>query len=71
LIYQGEKIMRHEEPEWLKIAKYYRMNWPPRVCHTCDHYDESGQCRQFGMEPPADFASTDRACTEWVEEVPF
>ena len=63
--------MRHEEPEWLKIATYYRVNWPPRVCHTCDNYDVGGQCRQFGMEPPEEFAATDRACPEWIEEIPF
>lgn len=45
---------------------------PPRLCHTCDHFDkEDGHCAHFNATPPADFTATENACDQWVIEIPF
>jgi len=44
---------------------------PPKCCHTCDHFDQSGRCLVFDMTPPEDFASTVDACEQWIMELPF
>lgn len=44
---------------------------PPKCCHTCDKFSESGNCQEFDMRPPDDFASTVDACEQWAEMIPF
>lgn len=44
---------------------------PPKCCHTCDHFNQSGHCLAFDMTPPEDFAATVDGCEQWVEMIPF
>jgi hypothetical protein len=44
---------------------------PPRCCHTCWNYTESGQCKVFQMEPPAEFTQEIDQCQSWEYDVPF
>jgi len=62
---------RPEEPEFLIQWREIKRSGPPRVCHTCDYYSNSGNCVAFGMRPPDDFAATPDACDQWIEEIPF
>lgn len=62
---------RPPEPEWLIQWREWIRAWPPKCCHTCDHYDQFGHCLAFDMRPPEEFASTVDACDRWVMEVPF
>jgi hypothetical protein len=61
---------RHEAPpimkDWIRVC-----NNPPRCCHSCGHYRESGVCEKFNMEPPEDFAATVDACADHIPMVPF
>jgi hypothetical protein len=50
--------------QWLKAG-------PPRCCHTCEHYGNDGQCVEFFMQPPAEFAEAVGECPKWEREVPF
>lgn len=53
--------------DWQKMTQIQ----PPRCCHTCWHYTDSGQCKVFQMEPPAEFAEEVDQCDAWEQEVPF
>jgi hypothetical protein len=44
---------------------------PPRCCHTCWHYTESGECKVFEMKPPAEFTQEVDQCQSWEYHVPF
>ena len=63
-------MSRHEEPSWLIDYRKSIIN-PPKCCHTCDGYNETGICIEFQMIPPADFAETTGACDKWILEIPF
>jgi hypothetical protein len=63
--------MRHSEPHTVTVYRQTLKARPPKVCHTCDHYDERGICAEFSEAPPEDFAQQDGACKLWQEEVPF
>ena len=58
--------MRHERPR--RLQDYYTL---PKFCHTCDLYNEQGVCQKHKMEPPEEFASTEDACPDWLEDIPF
>lgn len=62
---------RHPTPKLLLDYQQWVEHGPPRMCHTCEHYDAYGMCQQFGMEPPEDFAATPDACDEYVQDIPF
>ena len=66
--------MRHKAPaeviKW-REAKTYVANGPIECCHTCDYYDDKGTCTVYGMQPPEEFAATDKACDQWDMEIPF
>jgi hypothetical protein len=63
--------LRHQTPD--KVKKYTRImeQGPPRCCHTCEHYRDDGLCDVYRMTPPEDFAATDDACGDYLQEVPF
>jgi hypothetical protein len=63
--------MRHKEPEVVTLYKEWVEAGPPRCCHTCEHYLETGVCAKFFMTPPEEFAATVGACEQWDMEVPF
>lgn len=45
---------------------------PPKVCHSCANYDEqTGVCKDFGLEPPDEFLSKKNACDNWQLDIPF
>lgn len=64
--------MRHPEPQWLIDWRAEYEKGPPRCCHTCEAYDETGRCTYFDMVPPEDFAGDRQAqCPQWLFAVPF
>ena len=63
--------MRHAEPQIVTLYRNTLRAEPPRVCHTCDHYNKEGWCGEFHDYPPADFASEPGGCSLWEWEVPF
>jgi hypothetical protein len=58
---------RPPEPEFVTIWRA----GPPKCCHTCEHFNQSGRCLEFDMEPPEDFAATKDACEMWSFDIPF
>ena len=62
---------RPPEPEFIVQWREWMRAEPPKCCHTCDHFDQSGHCLAFDMTPPEDFASTVDACERWLMELPF
>jgi len=62
---------RPPEPEWLTQWREWIRAWPPKCCHTCENFNQSGHCLAFDMRPPEDFASTVDACDRWIMELPF
>lgn len=64
-------MSRHTEPEIVTVFRAWERAWPPKCCHTCDHYLPSGLCEEFGTEPPEDFAATPEACALWLQDLPF
>ena len=63
--------MRHPEPEIVTTYRNTLKADPPRVCHTCDHYDKNGKCVEFDSVPPVEFANKPNECDLWIWEVPF
>ena len=63
--------MRHTEPEMVTTYKQWLKAGPPKCCHTCEHYGNDGQCVEFFMKPPAEFASELGACPQWEQEIRF
>ncbi len=62
---------RPPEPEFLIQWREWDRAWPPKCCHTCEHYGVDGLCTEFFMTPPEDFASSIDACNKWEREIPF
>ena len=62
---------RPPEPEFLIQWREWMRAGPPKCCHTCDHFNQSGHCLAFDMRPPDDFAATPGACDQWIQELPF
>jgi hypothetical protein len=62
---------RPTEPEFLIQWREWMRVGPPKLCHTCDHFNRSGHCLAFDMRPPDDFAATVDACDKWERELPF
>jgi hypothetical protein len=62
---------RPPEPEFLIQWRELMRAGPPKCCHTCENFSQSGHCLEFNMAPPEDFASTVDACDKWFEEIPF
>lgn len=62
---------RHKEPA--KVTAWYRgaPGQIPKCCHTCEHYNQYGNCDVYAMQPPADFAEAEDQCEAWVQEIPF
>jgi hypothetical protein len=55
----------------VKTYKQWLAAGPPKCCHTCENYGNDGQCVEFFMQPPVEFASELGACPKWEREVPF
>lgn len=68
---KGENVTRPQEPEFLIQWREWMRAGPPKCCHTCDHFNQSGHCLAFDMTPPEDFSSTVDACEQWIMEIPF
>jgi hypothetical protein len=62
---------RPPEPEFLIQWREWMRAGPTKLCHTCDHFNQSGHCLAFDMRPPDDFAATPDACDKWELEIPF
>ena len=62
---------RPPEPQFLIDYREWLKAGPPKCCHTCDHFNQSGHCLAFDMTPPEDFAATVDACDKWEQELPF
>ena len=62
---------RPREPEFLIRWREWLANGPPKCCHTCEHFNQSGMCLHFVMPPPEEFAATQDACVHWIMELPF
>jgi hypothetical protein len=62
---------RPAEPQVLIEWREWVNAGPPKVCHSCEHYDKGGHCRIFDMRPPEEFAATVDACDKWQWEIPF
>lgn len=58
---------RHAAPDILNLWR----EGPPKMCHTCEHYDEEEICQKHQQEPPEDFAKTQDACQDWLDMIPF
>lgn len=64
--------LRHQEPEAVRQYRQLLAQGEPRCCHTCDRYDQDGNCTEHQMQPPADFAGTiPTPCEDWHPEIPF
>ena len=63
--------LRHQEPETVKRYREIVKNGPPKCCHTCENYSTDGVCTVYDMRPPEDFAATDGACQDYIQEIPF
>jgi len=63
--------MRHPKPPHVIAYEEQKKAGPPKCCHTCDWYDANGMCLTYWMEPPEDFAATEGACPEWLDNIPF
>jgi hypothetical protein len=64
-------MKRPNEPEFLVQWRAWYEAGPPKCCHTCDHYSQSGECLAFDMRPPDDFAASVDECKDWIQEMPF
>lgn len=64
-------LSRPPEPQILIDYRKLVKAGPPKCCHTCDNFDQSGHCLEFDMVPPEDFAATVDTCQKWVLELPF
>lgn len=62
---------RPPEPQFLIDYREWLKAGPPKCCHTCDHFNQSGQCLAFDMRPPDEFAASVDACESWEPECPF
>lgn len=63
--------MRAPLPQWL-IDWRATANDYPECCHTCAHYNGSGQCLEFDRQQvPEEFANTNKACDKWEMDPPF
>jgi hypothetical protein len=64
--------MRHKEPSELAQFRELVSRWPPRCCHTCDNYSQTGECFVHKCPPPKDFANNyGSGCPQWTMEIPF
>jgi len=63
--------MRYPEPEIVTTYRNTLRSEPPKVCHTCDHYNKEGKCVEFDLVPPVEFANEPGGCALWIWEVPF
>lgn len=68
---EGAEMSRHAEPDFVTDFKRWLAAGPPKCCHTCEHYGNDGQCVEFFMKPPAEFAAEVDACPKWEAECPF
>ena len=60
-----------EKPEIL-IAWENAVEARPQVCWNCEWFSESSyHCGAHDAEPPAEFAATDKACSDWLLQIPF
>ena len=64
-------MKRHQEPKFISDWREWLNAGPPKCCHTCDNYDQSGSCIKYGSIPPQDFAQSIDACADWALEIPF
>lgn len=64
-------MTRPPEPEIVTAYRATTKVEPPKVCHTCDHYQQNGLCREFGETVPEAFAAAPDVCQLWEEELPF
>jgi hypothetical protein len=62
---------RPPEPQFLIDYREWMRAGPPKCCHTCDHFTQSGNCLAFDMQPPDEFAETVGECPRWIQEIPF
>lgn len=62
---------RPPEPQFLIDYREWLKAGPPKCCHTCDQFNQSGHCLAFDMRPPDEFAASVDACESWEMEVPF
>jgi len=64
-------MSRPPEPQFLIDYREWLKAGPPKCCHTCDHFNQSGKCLAFDMRPPDEFAASVDACESWEPECPF
>jgi hypothetical protein len=62
---------RPPEPQFLIDYREWLKAGPPKCCHTCDQFNQSGHCLAFDMRPPEEFAASVDACESWEAECPF
>jgi len=62
---------RPEPSERVAMWFYFQDHGPPRCCHTCGFYSQRGHCSLHGARPPDDYASSEDACPDWRDEIPF
>ena len=59
-----------KKPEIL-IAWERAVEARPQVCWNCERFMAESHCELYETEPPSDFAATDKACPDWLLEIPF
>lgn len=62
---------RPHEPQHVQQWRAWYAKGPPRCCHTCDYYRETGECDRHNATPPPEFAAQENACKDWIVEIPF
>ena len=68
---KGDEMTRPAEPKFLVQWREWDRAGPPRCCHTCENYGNDGQCVEFFMKPPAEFAATVGECPKWKQDIAF
>lgn len=62
----------YKEPDYLIEYRQIVKKGPPKCCHTCDFYGREYMfCTKYDTNPPEDFASTQDACPDYYEIIPF
>lgn len=70
MIREDSENMRARDPETLAKYKKLLEQGPPRICCTCEHYDQNGHCEKLKADPPHDFAQS-KCCDNWEPVIPF
>lgn len=65
------KNMKPPEPDFVTAWREWVKQGPPRCCHTCQFYNNDGECDFYHMVPPPEFVSETSKCDKWIMEIPF